>query len=40
VNDERLKGWLVFLATVAFGFSLIIASEISERLHRRRRGWR
>jgi hypothetical protein len=39
VDDERLKGFLVFLATVAFGFSLVIASEISERLHRRR-GWR
>jgi hypothetical protein len=39
VDGERLKGLLVFLATVAFGLSLVIASEIGERLHRRR-GWR
>jgi len=39
VDDERLKGFLVFLATIAFGFSLVIASEIGERLHRRRGWW-
>jgi len=39
VDDERLKGLLVFLATMAFGLSLIAVSEIGERLHRRRGWW-
>ena len=37
VSERDARGWAVFLATIAFGFSVVIISEVSERLHRRRR---
>ena len=37
MDEERARGWAVFLATIAFGLSVVIISEVGERLRRRRR---